>query len=215
MTPLISVHVAKAGGSTMLRLLRVAYGDSFMPDYSDDPANPLGQRTLDPNRYLLRNEVFPADVSCIHGHFHPGKYDIKDGTVLSTILRHPVDNIISIFFFWKTLAKQGNALHDYFIDNQLTIQEMAKLPILRNLFSKTYFEGFDMGRFDLIGRHDNRETALKQLSALIGTALDSTIHENITEASAERMELESDPSFRRELEDILTNDIKFYERYAR
>ena len=215
MTPLISVHVAKAGGSSMLRMLKIAYGDSFLADYSDDPANPLGQRVLDPDLYLRRKEYFPKNISCIHGHFHPGKYDIRDGTVLSTILRHPIDNIISIFFFWKTLDKQGNKLHDYFIDNQLTIGEMARLPLLRRLYSKTYFEGFDMGRFDLIGRHDSREAALKRLSDLIGTSLDITIRENVTEASEERREMESNLAFQRELEDILADDIKFYERFAR
>jgi hypothetical protein len=212
---LISVHVAKAGGSSVGRMLKIAYGDAFLHEHQDNPANCLSQRVLDPHKYFGRKQKLPHGIRCIHGHFHPGKFDIADGTVLFTLLRHPVDNILSIYFFWRAMERQpGDALHSYFLDNNLTIAETAKLPLIRWLFSRTYFEGFDMNRFDIIGRHSNREVALGELSARIGFSLDTKIRENVTPASDGRIEAANDMKLRRDLEGILSDDIKFYERFS-
>jgi len=214
MTQLLSVHVAKAGGSSLLRLFQQAYGDALLPDYAENPADPLSPRVLDPARYAARQGTFPPGIACIHGHFHPAKYVITRDTLLATILRHPVENIISIYFFWKTLAKGHDRLHDYFIDQNLTLLETARLPLLRNLFSKTYFEGFDMRRFNLIGRHDNRASTLLRLGVLTGRNFAAGVHENPTASSPARDQAKADPVLRRQLEDILAEDIRFYERFA-
>ncbi|HET6609453.1 MAG TPA: hypothetical protein VFG62_22465, partial [Rhodopila sp.] len=212
MNPLISVHVAKAGGTSVKALLQAAYGHGLAEDYADNPANPLSQRILAPNFYMSRNELLPAGASCVHGHFHPGKYAIQRGTAMFTMLRYPVDNIMSIYWFWKSFSQGTEPLHAFFLENDLTVIETARLPILRYLFSVSYFGGFDMGRFDIIGRHEDRETALTKLSCLIETPLDVHTRENITAQSEERKQMESDPWLRRRLEDILKEDIRFYER---
>jgi len=215
MNPLISVHVAKAGGSSLLKIFESRFGAGLLRDYAENPADPVSPRNLDPERYFARQTRIPDGVACVHGHFHPGKYAIPANAILSTMLRHPVDNIISIYFFWKTLARGHDALHDYFLAQTLSLQETAKLPLLRHLFSKTYFGGFDMGRFDVVGRHDSRDAALTKIGALTGGRFETGTHENVTRATPERREAESDPRMRRALEDILADDIRFYERFAR
>jgi hypothetical protein len=213
--PLISVHIPKAGGTSTLDALQAAYGDAFSQDYADDPGNPMCQRLIDPARYFERNVSMPPGVKCIHGHFHPGKFNIAKDTVLFTLLRHPVDNLISIYFFWKALGPSpGAELLNYFCANNLNIVETAKLPQLRWLLSKCYFEGFDMDRFDLIGRHEARASAFAKLSQLIGHPLKCP-HSNITPESEERQAAADDSKLRAQLEDILVDDIRFYERYAR
>ena len=72
-----------------------------------------------------------------------------------------------------------------------------------------------MNRFDLIGRHEEREAALNKLSKLIDFDLDVTIRENVTAVSAERQETEADPNLRRVLTDILHDDICFYETHIK
>jgi hypothetical protein len=195
-------------------MLEGAYGDAFLTDYKDNPANPLSQRVIDSRKYFARGERLPAGIKCIHGHFHPGKFDLSGDVILATMLRHPVDNILSIYFFWKTMKREDDPLHDYFLDNNLTIIETAQLPLLRRLYSKTYFEGFDMDRFDLIGRHSDREHGLKKLSERIGTPLDINICENVTAQSEARIEACADRALLGQLEDILVDDIRFYERYT-
>lgn len=214
MTALISVHVPKAGGTSIGRALENAFGGGFLRDYLDDPARPLSPRQLDPIRYVARQEPLPNGVSCVHGHFHPGKYKVDADNILFTMLRHPVDNIISIYFFWKGFAPERHTLHEYVIKHKLTLLEMAQLPILRDLFSQTYFGGFEMRQFHVIGRHEAREPALLKLSKLVGLTIDHSIRENATPRSAEREEVEGDRDLRHRLTDILAGDIKFYERYA-
>jgi hypothetical protein len=108
----------------------------------------------------------------------------------------------------------SDALHEYFRDNGLTVVETARLPLLRWLFSRTYFEGFDMSRFDIVGRHTDRENAIRALSERIGAPLDIAVRENITPESLEYEEARADQALRIQLENILADDIRFYERYA-
>ena len=212
---LISVHMAKASGSSVGRMLNEAYGEAFRGDYQDNPANPLSQRVLDPHTYFSRRERLPAGIRCVHGHFHPGKFDLTGDVGLFTLLRHPVDNILSIYFFWKAADHRHDALHNYIYTNNLTIIETARLPLLRWLFSRTYFEGIDMDRFDVIGRQTDRENALKRLSERIGAPLDCSIYENQTPKTDEYEDALADHKLRNTLETILEDDIRFYERYAR
>jgi hypothetical protein len=214
MRRLISVHVAKAGGSSLLLALQNLYGAACRADYAENPADPRSPRWLDPIGYTARRETLSGDIHCVHGHFHPGKYDAPKDTVLATILRHPIDNIISIFAYWKTLPPGNDPLHDYFLANRLTLLQTARLPLLRRLFCETYFGGFDMARFDVIGRHETRADALARISTLIGGRIDESVQENVTPPDPERQALESDPALRHQLEDILADDLKFYERHA-
>jgi hypothetical protein len=38
-----------------------------------------------------------------------------------TFLRHPVDNLISIYFFWRALPEPGHALHARFLRERPSI----------------------------------------------------------------------------------------------
>lgn len=210
---LISVHSPKAGGTSISSALAEVFGSSFATDYSEDPANPLSPRNIDPSRYFSRRRKLSDGINCLHGHFHPGQFDLND-TFLFTILREPVDNIISIYFFWKTLPSQGQPLHDYFLKEELDIFEMASLSLLRQLYSNTYFGSFDMSRFDLIGCHDDRACALSELASRTGIPVDSSVRVNVTTESVEREEFVADAAQIQKLRSILEEDIRFYERYC-
>jgi hypothetical protein len=214
MSTLVSVHTPKAGGSSVRVTLARHFGAGLFADYSENPAHPLSPRVLDPLGYMSRHQPLPPGARCIHGHFHPGKYDLGDA-FLFTLLREPVDNMISIYFFWRQMVRQNDPLHDYFLDNNLGLVDAARLPLLQRLLSWTYFGEFDMGRFDLIGRYDDRETALARLAHQYGADFDFSARENVTPLSEERHAARTDPKLRRQLEDILADDIRFFERYAR
>lgn len=150
MRKLISVHTPKAAGTSIRKILSDAFGDTFVADYRDDPADPLSERHLNPPRYFARNRVLAEGVNCIHGHFHPGQFRLDD-EFLFTILRHPIDNVISIYTFWKSDRSNPTGLHAYFLANELDVLQLAQLPLIRHLYSYSYFGGFDMERFDAIG----------------------------------------------------------------
>lgn len=208
---IISVHTPKTGGTSIRTALANAFGAAFAVDYSEDPADPTSPRQLDPEQYFSRNRGLPVGIRCLHGHFHPAQFNLED-TFLFTLLRHPVDNIISIYFFWKALPPQGQPLHDYFLSRGMDILAMARLPLLRHLYSRTYFGGFDMTRFDLVGRHEARAAALDKLSQVAGVAIDTSVQVNVTGVSAEREKLLADGARMQQLHDILDEDIRFYEK---
>jgi hypothetical protein len=210
---LFSVHVPKSGGYSTALALRAAYGAAFHWEDKLSPANPTSARILDPARHLSGKAAMPDAVRCVHGHFHPGHFDIGDAA-LFTMLRHPVDNILSIYFFWTTMPRRPG-LHAYFLDQRLSIVETAQLPLLRCLYSRTYFEGFDMGRFDAIRRYEDRPHALASLSQLIGCELDAEIRDNVTADSEAYRNARADQRLRGTLADILRDDLAFYERHAR
>lgn len=92
---------------------------------------------------------------------------------------------------------------------------MARLPLFRRLYSETFFGGFDMRRFDLIGRHEEREQALSKLSQAIAVPLQIATRDNVTPQTSERVELLSNRRILSELETILIDDLRFYDAHAR
>jgi hypothetical protein len=207
---IIGVHVPKSGGTSIAHGLRVSFAGEFLADYADDPAIPEGARQIDPVRHLA-GQPFPASVSCVYGHFHPNKYRDCQAARF-TILRHPVDTIISIYTYWRSTAP-GGTHHQYFLAQNLSPVELARMPLFQNLLSQTYFGGFDMARFDLIGRHDRHTDTIRKLEDLCGRSIRSDIYENVT-TYENKEEIHAEESLRSALTDILLEDIRFYERWA-
>jgi hypothetical protein len=129
-----------------------------------------------------------------------------------TFLRHPVDNLITIYYFWKTCS-EGHCLFNYFRDNQLSVLELASIPSIRYLFSKTYFGGIDMGSFDFIGFTENYSKDLNALSRLLYIPL-VEVKDNINEYPDYEFTvsaIKSDLVLMSKLRDRLIDDIRFYE----
>ena len=200
---IVSVHFPKAGGSSLLVQLVNLLGDTVALDYNHDPLTSEGKETAD----------FPSGKRLVHGHFRAQRYASATGYWM-TFLRHPVDNLISIYFFWKTYPVT-HAVHAQFLSESPSITEFARYPGLSNLMSETYFGGFDMRRFDFIGFYEHRDTDIPRLAADLGLQLVADIYENRTAESVERRALEANLSVRRQLTDLLSADVAFYERIRR
>jgi len=185
-----------------------AYGqEQILADYLDDPVDPCCRQNIDPDYYISNLNINFLETKLIHGHFSPRKYsDITQATWI-TFLREPVENIISIYNFWRQLPKGSHILHDYFLENKLSLIDMARLPALRFLYSKSYFAGFDMERFDFIGDYAHYKPEVERLSALLGISLRQDIFKNKTpQKERERVD-------QTELKEILKQDIEFYQKY--
>jgi hypothetical protein len=155
----------------------------------------------------------PAAARAVHGHFHPAKYlDVPDARWF-TILRRPPELLISIYWFWVS-ETFDDPLHRYFTSERLTVEELAALPIFRTLLSETYFGGVDMGRFDVIGAHEQRGEALRRLGELVGRDLPPDERLRPTPGGERMQEMLCDDALLRRLESILAADVAFYERWA-
>jgi hypothetical protein len=219
MMKIISIHTPKAGGTTMLALWKQAYGeDRVLMDYENPPGNPSADFIIDPIAWAEQRPTnLPDRIHVVHGHFRPGKYDLLKDVFRLTMLRHPVDNLISIYCYWRKIPPQPNAVHQYFLANKLDVLGLARLPIIQNLYSDTYFGGWDMGRLDFIGRHETRSADLQYLSKILGIDLDSSLYLNATEpegANNEKEAIFANSALLKQLHELLAKDISFYEKFA-
>ncbi len=215
-TRIVSVHVPKAGGTSTLTLWKQAFGDErVLLDYGEPPGDPSASFVIDPIGWMERRPTaLPDHIDVVHGHFRPHKYDLLAGAFRLTMLRHPVDNVISIYCYWKKIPPQPNAVHQYFVAENLDVLGLARLPMIRKLYSDTYFGGWDTGRLDFIGRHETRADDLQRLAGMLGVNMDASLHMNATEPDGVNLEKDAILSDRRvvkSLHDTLATDIRFYE----
>lgn len=214
---IISVHFPKAGGTSLKKSLINAFGPEHVYlDYKDDPKDPICQYNLDPERACQRAAILAAqpEIQVIHGHFHPGKYGLVKGARWITFLRHPLDNLFSIYFYWKTIPGLAHALYNYFKFQNLTLLDMSRLPVIRYLMSRTYFGGVDMDSFEFIGFQENYLADLRSLALRLSIPFDEN-HENLnvySNYSAEVQAIRSDQRMLEQLSENLAADIDFYER---
>lgn len=218
----VSVHVPKTGGSSLRHQLVAAYGaDKVLLDYADGPLNPVTPINLDPNCYAFDpiRSIHPHEV--VHGHFHPKKYACLDNCFRVTFLRHPVDNLISIWKFWSAHDRGHfpSALFQYFKDRRLSVVQTAALPALRWLYTRTYFGDYDMGAFDFIGDYAAYDADLTALGGKLGVEFRLDVRLNVTAELMGKAEGTVDDAAacdavqRAALADLLRDDIAFYDRY--
>lgn len=197
----VSVHFPKAAGSSLHLQLSNFLGEKLVLDITHDPLTSMGSESAE----------FPSGKRLVHGHFRAQRYASTEAYWM-TFLRHPVDNLISIYFYWKALPEPGHELHGRFLRERPSVLDFATYAGLTSLMAETYFGNFDMSRFDFIGFFENREADFPRLSKDLGLPLKADVHVNRTAHTSERLELEADLSVRRKLTDLLAVDVAFYER---
>jgi hypothetical protein len=220
MLEVVSVHFPKAGGTSLGNLFRQWYGTAAVRDEAvDDPVDPCARINLDPHGYLSQTERLDLDptVAVVHGHFHPSKYRSAEKACWITFLRHPIDNLVSIHFFWKKYPR-AHGLHAYFLDQELDLLQTARLPSLRHLMTRVYFRDVDMARFDFVGLQEDFEKDCLGVADLLGKPRTppERANPNAFPGYIEHKErIANDRRLMGELESLLRDDIDFYERHAR
>ncbi len=196
----ISVHFPKAAGTALWRQFASALGDDLLLVWDQDPLA-FGS---------VESKPFPDRKRLVHGHFHPATY-LDHNAYMFTFLRHPIQNAISIYYFWKTVPNPGKGILDRFHTEKPSIETFAAYKGIRTLMSEVYFGGFDMSRFNFIGFHERRAEDIPRLSIELGLSLDHCVYENKTDRYDERFAMEEDPRLKAALANILREDIRFYE----
>ena len=197
---LISVHYAKAGGTSLWAELKRHYGDALFSDNNHDPCN-SNQKNNPP--FLLSPET-----KAVMGHIRPDLYIASKSTKIITFLRDPVDKLLSAYFYWLNLPLGGSPEHEAFVTNRPSIFEYAEEGA--GVSIEAYFGGFDMDRFDFIGFHDQRAEHLACLSNLLGFEISSEVKLNVTPFSSERAAIQSDDRSMSRLRELLKVEVEFY-----
>jgi hypothetical protein len=155
---IISLHLPKTAGTSFFDALTRVYGDQLMRDYNDIPLNrPVEER----NRKALSDALHyeqqyrdPASkVACVHGHFLPVKYGLLpcESTQFITWMRHPVERLVSHYFFWLSAYNENAApLHKRVVEENWTLEDFAFSNEMRNVYDQFLF-AFPLHKFDFIG----------------------------------------------------------------
>ena len=216
---LVSVHFPKASGTSLRSELFTAFGEAnVFCDYASDPVDPDCDFYRDRDRFMRTRLRDLLPYKAVHGHLPIIKYDLLPAAYRVVMLREPVENLISIYCFWRSLFDTplaGHSIYQYAKAQRLSLLELAEIPRLRWLMSRSYFGGFDMRRFDIIGSYDKRIEFFTRISTAIGKTLHVDTRENATAASEERNNVACDTKLIARLRYLLQDDIRLYELHTR
>ena len=212
---IISVHFPKAAGTSLAEGLQAHFGTGLLRDYGTDPVDPLHPRHIAPHLYPMEPAQPPSAVRAVHGHFHINKYSSVGDAYRITFLREPVENLISIYYFWRKYQNDnGHATFQLFKKLSPSLFEFAEFPAIKRLMSQTYFGDVQMSGFDFIGFYDRRDRDLARLGDLLGIAFDPEIYVNRT-SDDERDSRDSIMNDRKAIDRLrrsLAEDCAFYDR---
>lgn len=155
----ISIHVHKAGGTTLGFILQEIFGDQFFWDKSEDTVNFHGRvRHYDMNA-VRRHRV-------IHGHVHVNKYR-KLKRPYITWLRHPVTRSESEYSIirQKRLTKRSSDFHKRVIQEKMSFLDYCQVH--REVFSR-YLGNMFVEDFAFIGITELYKESLHVLSKVLG-----------------------------------------------
>jgi sulfotransferase famil protein len=217
---LISLHVPKCAGTSLRQALIDAYGeDQIHSDNDDRLLDPKSPANIDRPAFLRefnsKRDAILSGKRVVHGHFCMLKYQGVKGPRV-TILRDPVDRLISHYLFWKHLPPHGHSLHDRFLAEDPSLAEFARIPGLRHFYRDVLFRDIDMGIFDLVGCVESMSQTIARLDKLTGRTLKfERRNDNQCEhCRQQKIEISAMASVLAELRDILADDIAFYDRYV-
>lgn len=219
MVELVSVHVPKCAGTSFLDALTEAFGrDAIYRDYDDRPVDPAAPVNLDPAGFFERAHAggYPllAGKRVVHGHFHARKYAaLGEGVRRIAFLREPIDRMISHYYYWMSTPLTDHALRSYVVRNRLSVYEFARLPLIHDFYTRTFFSGVDLGTFAFVGFFETYREDVARLSARLGTHLPMR-SANANKAGRygdRRAELLADAALMASLRDLMRADLAFYD----
>lgn len=218
---IISVHVPKCAG----RSLRAVFEKHFSPqqiynDYDDSPFHPGKAVNTDPDYFERFRDpqalAFTDGKRVVHGHFHPNKYAPLAPALRITLLRDPVERLISHYFFWQHFPRHNHPLHDYMLDHNLTLAGFAELEPVRHFYTGVFFRDVPMEQFNLIGSVETNGAFLTRLSQLVERPFSLPVV-NVNSQNRYAMmksDLMANAKHMARLRQLLQDDIAFYEKWA-
>jgi len=217
---MIYVHVPKTGGTAIRQALAAQLGEQLLQDYGDSPGDPSSYMNLDPEGFLRLDHLGKLQGKrAVFGHFWLNKYKDAQAKLRATVLREPVERVISLYHFWQTTSLPHNAVWRLFRERRLTLLEFARLPAMRGNLSAYFFRDVDMREFDYVGDHADLERDWDRVTARLGLAIPRTIANRTSDAAPDYARqaaaVLADASLVDQLRAALDDDIRFYERWTR
>lgn len=125
--PLVFVHLIKAAGTTLEMILKRQYGDSAAIEFGA-PQEVVKKL----NDYDGWPEEQKSEIAVFMGHIHFKDRDkLPHPSTWITILREPVDRIMSDYYYIRTHPE--HEFHDHVLSQNLSLTEFLRSGIYRSL----------------------------------------------------------------------------------
>ncbi len=212
---IISLHLPKTAGTSFAAVLENHFKSKFLRDYGDLPVN---TDRLKRNKGALQSalnieEEIPANIECIHGHFLPIKYLLladKQDIKFITWMRHPVERIISHYFYWKRSynSRSSAPLHRKFIEENWSMERFCLGPELRDMYWQ-FLWGFSIDYFEFIGITEHYNEDFEYFIRKFLHA--SIIPQKLNVRNRNRQDDEIDEAFIEQVASVHARDMELYD----
>jgi len=215
---IISVHLPKAAGSSFKASLGLYFGSSLLLDYEDLPINmPPFQRNRNALISGLENaERDFGEVKCIHGHFMPAKYLLRNTfkpLKFVTWMRNPVERIVSHYYFWqRNYWPEAPPLHKRIVEEKWSLEKFCLSEEMQDLYHQ-FLWGFPLHNFEFIGITEHYEEDFMFFSQVFLHLNLASFKLNINEKNKIKYPINN--SFRKQIESFHEIDMELYHQASK
>lgn len=170
------LHLPKCAGTSIRVLLSNLFQDRIIEDYESYYGYPLKDRFTFILASLLQ-DIQVDKSKIVYGHFFPIKYiyglpnkDVK----LVTILRDPIDRLISHFRYWKSGDFSSHYLWRQMMYEHWSFMDFAMNSELRNFYTQ-YLVQVPLAYFSYIGLYENLISSVPACLQALGEEFDGDI----------------------------------------
>ncbi len=207
MVELIFLHLPKTGGSSILEVLKLAYGESHVRHFERDECLELNGE----GRKI--SEVIGPEVKVIHGHIRYLEVkDIvkRDKPSLVTFFREPVSRVISNYNWWK-FNLMDKPEHPAYNRRNEELGTYIESDITQN--KMTFFlKGSRLKEFDFIGFLESFDSDLQELGERMEWPAAPDFHEKNSASFSAKKPTTIDDKLRKRIEKLNKKDIALYKK---
>lgn len=206
---LIFVHLPKAAGSSLSKVLESNYGESLYW------INKLKEKKR--INHGKKFKVLERGVRAMYGHIyaHPNLPALYPNAKFITWLRDPLERAISLYHFWEVLARENRVDHTdeplkKFQRDKPSLEEFFTDPIYQPQIMgyQSYLGGMPPSAYFFAGRQEHFQEDIKTLGGQLLWAEKSEVKTNVNK---EKKSL--DPQKKEELKQLLSSEYKIYQSF--
>jgi len=172
---IISVHIPKTAGSSFRDLLIRQFGGRVCLDYDQKPLRHRSDGTPIPAVAVPED----ADCAVLHGHFVADRVHLPAGIEprYAVWLRHPVERVLSHYFFWRREPYLDQPLCRRLIEQDLSAEAFAADPAMRDL-QRFFLGDLPAARLAFVGITERFAESIDRFNATFGTELQGAVTAN-------------------------------------
>jgi len=119
--------------------------------------------------------------------------------------------LVSHYYYWRAKESLANSLHRLVHQNGFSLADFAELPIMQNVYTRTFLRNTAPDEFDFVGMHEHFEEDMAWLSDRLGWVRRIPPCENRT-VHPEYAGREIDPALNDRIRQLNSDDLDLYAR---